>query len=242
LIAALLVFHLGIIWRQMHTNYPGPGRTDRSIVGSRLWPSYAAKSVGLFFFVFSAVAILGGLVQIDPVWIYGPYNPVAVIPGAQPDWYLGWVEGAMRLFPAVNLHIGRWLIPEVFFPAILMPTLLFAALYAYPFLEKHFSRGEDREHNVLRLPYRHPFNTAFGSAILMFLLVLIVAGGDDVVAVATGSSVVMIRSVLRVLVFVAPAITAAVVYVWCAEKRRRATSQPAATPENAPAQALEQEQ
>ena len=221
MIAALLVLHLSIIWRQLHTNYPGPRRTDRSIVGSRLWPSYAVKSVGLFFMVFALVAMLGGLAQIDPVWIYGPYNPVAVIPGAQPDWYLAWVEGAMRLSPAFNLHFGRWLVPEVFFPAVLMPALLFGVLYAYPFMDKFFSLRKDKPHNVLRLPYHHPFNTAFGSAILMFLLVLLFAGGDDVVAVATGSSVVTIRLILRVLVFVAPALTAAVVYVICAEMRRR---------------------
>ncbi|HVN21855.1 MAG TPA: cytochrome bc complex cytochrome b subunit, partial [Dongiaceae bacterium] len=115
-ISALLAVHLAIIWRQRHTNYPGPHRTDRTIVGSRLWPSYAAKSMGLFFLLFGFIAMLGGLVQIDPVWIYGPFDPVGIMPGAQPDWYLGWIEGAMRLFPGVNVRIGGYLIPELFFP------------------------------------------------------------------------------------------------------------------------------
>lgn len=221
LITGLLVLHLGMIWRQLHTNYPGPRRTDDTIVGSRLWPSYAAKSLGLFFLVFSLIAMLGGLVQIDPVWIYGPYSPAKVIPGAQPDWYLGWVEGAMRLFPGVNVSIGhRVLVPEVFFPAVLLPATLFGVLYLYPFLEKLIS-GDDQPHNVLRLPYLHPFNTALGCAVFMFLLVLLFAGSDDIFAVANDGSVVMIRAVLRVLVFVLPALTAAGVYVWCAEARRR---------------------
>lgn len=223
LIAALLILHLSMVWRQLHTNYPGPGRTNQTIVGSRLWPSYAAKSFGLFFLVFALIAMLGGLVQIDPVWLYGPYSPSKVIPGAQPDWYLGWVEGAMRLFPGINIHIGHTvLVPEVFFPGMLLPLLLFAALYAYPFVEKIFSPDDDRAHNILRLPYLHPFNTALGCSVFMFLAVLLVSGGDDVIAVETGSSVVLMRAVLRVLVFVLPACTAAVVYVLCAEARRKA--------------------
>lgn len=229
LIAVLLALHLGIIWRQLHTNYPGPRRTDASIVGSRLWPSYAAKSVGLFSLVFALIALLGGMVQIDPVWIYGPYNPVAVIPGAQPDWYLGWVEGALRLFPGVNLHVGQYLlIPAVFFPGLLLPLLIFGTLYAYPLLEKLFSFN-DQPHNVLLLPYQQPFSTATGCAVLMFLLVLLVAGGDDVIAVATGTSVVTIRTILRILVFIAPAVTGALVYLVCrAVQRRSAAPHPTA--------------
>jgi len=72
----------------MHTNYHGPHRTDSTIVGSRLWPSYTLKSLGPFLLIFALMAALGGLVQIDPVWVDGPYNPVASMPSAQPDWYL----------------------------------------------------------------------------------------------------------------------------------------------------------
>jgi len=220
LISVLIAVHLFIIWRQYHTNYPGPMRTNRTIVGSRVWPSYTLKSLGLFFFVFALVAGLGGLVQIDPVWIYGPDNPAAVLPGAQPDWYLGWVEGAMRLFPGVNLHLGRWLIPEVFFPGMLFPSLVFLVLYLYPFLDRFSSQDRD-EHHVLRLPSQQPFRTALGCAVLALMAVLLVAGGDDVIAVATGSSVVAIRTLLRILVFAAPAFTGFVVYSICRLKSRR---------------------
>jgi len=232
LITVLLAAHLAIIWRQLHTNYPGPRRTEKTIVGSRLWPSYTAKSLGLFFLVFTLVAMLGGLVQIDPIWIYGPDNPVAIAPGAQPDWYLGWVEGAMRLFPGVNLRLGHWLVPEVFFPALLFPALVFIALYAWPWVEKAFS-FDDKPHNVLRLPYQQPFITSLGCGFFVFLLVLLFAGGDDVVAVATGSSVVLIRTILRILVFVAPAVTFALVYLLCRRmQRRRMTSTALVAPED----------
>jgi ubiquinol-cytochrome c reductase cytochrome b subunit len=220
LIAGLLVLHLGMIWRQLHTNYPGPKRSNRTIVGSRLWPSYTAKSVGLLLMVFAVVAALGGFAQIDPVWIYGPYDPTAVMAGAQPDWYLGWVEGAMRLFPGINLHIGHWLIPELFFPAVLMPTLVFGALYAYPFVEKLFSDDVGNQ-NVLRLPYEQPFNTALGFGVFLFMLVLLVAGGDDIMAVAIHGSVIRIRTILRILVFVAPALGGALAYFVCVNMRNK---------------------
>lgn len=220
LLASLIGAHLLIIWRQYHTNYPGPGRTDKTIVGSRLWPSYTLKSLGLFALLFAVIAGLGGLVQIDPVWVYGPYNPISVLPGAQPDWYLGWVEGAMRLFPGVNAHFGPYLIPEVFFPAVLFPTLVFVILYAYPFLEK-LANLDFREHNVLLLPWQQPVNTAIGCGVLALMLVLLFAGGDDVMAVALNLSVVAIRSILRVLVFVVPIVTGIVTYGICIAIRRR---------------------
>jgi len=221
ILAALLVLHLAIIWRQKHTNYPGPGRTETSIVGSRMWPSYAAKSVGLCFIVFGFIAALGAMVQINPVWVYGPDNPAAVLPSAQPDWYLGWVEGALRLFPGVNVHFGKWLVPQVFFPGVLFPLLLFIFLYSYPFLERLLLIDDDKPHNILRLPYQQPGNTAFGCALFVLLLVLFFAGSDDVIAVAVGGSVVAIRSILRVLVFVAPAVTAVIAYAVCSLCRRQ---------------------
>lgn len=219
LIAGLLVLHLGMIWRQLHTNFPGPRRTNRTIVGSRLWPSYTAKSVGLLFLVFAIVAALGGFAQIDPVWIYGPYDPSAIMAGAQPDWYLGWIEGAMRLFPAINLHLGHWLVPEVFFPAVLMPSLVFGALYLFPFVEKLYS-SDVGDQNVLRLPYEQPINTALGVGVLIFMLILLVGGGDDIIAVATGRSVVELRNILRVLILLVPPTAAVLAYLICARMMR----------------------
>lgn len=219
-ISILLALHLGIIWRQYHTNYPGPRRSNHQITGARVWPTYTAKSIGLFFMVFAVIAALGGLVQIDPVWIYGPYSTAAIIPGAQPDWYLGWVEGAMRLFPGVNLHLGKYLIPGVFFPGVLFPALVFLVLYLYPFFDKAISR-DTQAHHVLRLPYEQPFHTAFGCAVFIFMLVLLFAASDDVIAVGVGGSVTQIRLIFRVIVFVAPAITGIIVYMLCLRAKRK---------------------
>lgn len=220
LIALLICAHVALIWRQLHTNYPGKGRSDDLIVGSRLWPTYTVKSIALFLAIFAVVAALGSRLQIDPIWIYGPYKPVGIMPGAQPDWYLGWVEGAMRLFPGVNLRLWGWLVPEVFFPGFLFPFLLFVVLYSVPFLDKLIT-GDLRAHHVLRLPFEHPLGTGFGCAVFAFLIVLEFAGADDVVALAASSSVVAMRALLRVLVFAMPGLTGAVVYAWCEAARRR---------------------
>lgn len=219
LIGTLLAVHLSIVWRQYHTNLPGPGRSNKTIVGSRLWPSYTAKSIGLFCLLFAAIAALGGLAQIDPVWIYGPYAPFAVMPAAQPDWYLGWVEGAMRLAPNFNIHAGGRLIPNVFFPGLLFPVLLFAVLYVYPFFEQwlSFERGN---HHVLLRPWEQPFNTAIGCSVMSFLIVLFFAGGDDVIAIAVGWSLTDLRALLRILALTVPPIVFGLTYACCVRVRR----------------------
>ena len=220
LITVLIGAHLALIWRQMHTNYPGKGRSEKLIVGSRLWPTYTLKSIALFVAVFALIAALGAYSQIDPVWIYGPYKSVSIIPDAQPDWYLGWVEGAMRLFPGVNLRLWGYLIPEVFFSGFLFPMLLFITLYSVPFLDKLIT-GDERPHNLLRLPSDHPLSTGFGVAVITFLVVLEFAGGDDVLAIQAGSSVIWIRTLLRVLVFVLPALFGTLACFLCKRSARR---------------------
>ncbi|MDQ3574416.1 MAG: cytochrome b, partial [Actinomycetota bacterium] len=92
-ITGLLGAHLAILWRQKHTQFPGPGRTERNVVGSHLWPTYTARSMALFCLVLAVLAALAGLAQINPVWLYGPFRPASVSTAAQPDWYLGWIEG-----------------------------------------------------------------------------------------------------------------------------------------------------
>jgi ubiquinol-cytochrome c reductase cytochrome b subunit len=238
MISGLLGLHLFMIWRQLHTNYPGPQRTNRTIVGSRLWPSYTAKSIGLLLLVFGVIAALGGLFQIDPVWTYGPYDPASIMAGAQPDWYLGWVEGAIRLFPGINLRIGHWLIPELFFPAVLMPSLLFVGLYSWPFVEKFFS-SDKGDQNVLRLPYEQPIPTAGGAGLFTFLLILLIAGGDDFLALAIDGSVVEIRTILRILVLVVPPCAAALTYALCATLKKRKAVRNAVEPQRSEIAATE---
>ena len=123
-IAGLLGAHLAILWRQKHTQFRGPGRTEDNIEGSHLWPSYAAKSIGLFFIVTGVLAALGGLAQINPVWLYGPYDPAqasAATAGSQPDWYVGWLDGALRIMPGWEIRAFGHTIANPFFPGAVLP-------------------------------------------------------------------------------------------------------------------------
>jgi ubiquinol-cytochrome c reductase cytochrome b subunit len=183
MIVALLSAHLAMLWRQKHTQFPGPGRTERNVVGSRLYPTYALKSLGYFFVIAGVVTALGGLVQINPIWLYGPYTPAGagVSAGSQPDWYVGWLEGALRLFPAWEVRAFGHTIPSVFFPGVLLPGITFTLMFLWPFLEARLT-GDHEPHHLLDRPRDRPHRTGFGVAVLTFYFVLFVAGGNDVIA------------------------------------------------------------
>ena len=211
LIIALLGIHLALVWRQKHTQFSEPGRTESNVVGSKLWPTYTAKSVGLFFGVFAVLCLLGGLVQINPVWLYGPFEPQQVSSPAQPDWYLGWVEGAIRLFPSWEPRAFGYEIPNPFFPAVLLPGLTFGLLYAWPFLEARFT-GDRDAHHLLDRPRDRPVRTALGATTLAFYGVLFVAASNDLIAKWLRVSVLATTNVFRVLLVVLPVLVGYVTY------------------------------
>jgi ubiquinol-cytochrome c reductase cytochrome b subunit len=202
-IVGLLTAHLAILWHQKHTDFPGPGKTDRTIHGSRLWPQYTAKSVGLFCFVAAVLAGLGGLAQINPVWIYGPYRVAAATSASQPDWYIGWLEGALRVMPNVEIRLFHHTVANPFFPGILMPGITFGVLYAWPLLEARFS-GDRKPHNLLDRPRDRPLRTAFGVGALSFYFVLFLAGGTDVLASTFGLSIQALVHTFQVCCIVVP--------------------------------------
>jgi quinol---cytochrome-c reductase cytochrome b subunit len=225
IIGALLVLHLLIIWRQKHTNYPGPGRTNRTVVGTRLWPVYATKSVGFFFLVFGILAAMGAFLEVNPVWLYGPYDPSAVSSGSQPDWYLGWLEGALRLFPPFEPTILGVTIPNPFFGGVLLPLLMLGGLFAYPFLEQWIT-GDREVHHILDRPSSRPGRTAIGAGFITFFLVLTIAGSNDIFSVISGVRIDVIRDVLRIAVIVLPIVVAALTFLVCRRLAGR-RSQPA---------------
>lgn len=204
-IAVLLGVHLAMVWRQKHTQFPGLGRTEHNIVGSRQWPTYALRSAALLAAVGSVIAALGGLVQINPVWLYGPYEPAAVTTSAQPDWYIGWLEGALRITPDFRLKLFGYRVPEAVVPGVGLPMVVVGLLYAWPFLERWVTR--DRQaHHLLDRPRDRPARTAIGAGGLAFGIVLMLAGGQDVYAVWLNVPVTTVTLVLQLgLVIVPPA-------------------------------------
>ena len=224
LIIALISVHLALIWHQKHTQFPGGGRTDRNVHGIRFWPSYATESVGLFFGVASVLTLLGGLAQINPIWLYGPFRVANVTGPAQPDWYLGWLEGALRMFPAWEIRIGGVVVPNPFFPAVLLPGITFMMLYAWPLLERRFT-GDYAAHHLLERPHERPVRTALGVAALAFYVVLFLGGSNDLIAKWFGVPVETITWVLRIGVIVSPVVAGFVAYWFMSAYRRSGAPQ-----------------
>ncbi|MGH9226590.1 MAG: cytochrome bc1 complex cytochrome b subunit [Acidimicrobiales bacterium] len=206
LIIGLLSAHLAILWRQKHTQFPGRGRSEKTITGSRLWPTYALKSVATFFLVAGVLSGLAGLFQINPVWLYGPYDATqaaAATSGSQPDWYVGWLDGALRVMPGWEIRALDHTIANPFFPGVLMPGLTFAALYLWPWIERRFTK-DDAPHNLLDRPRDVPLRTATGAAAIAFYGILFVAGGNDVLAALTQIAPETITNIFRVGIIVLP--------------------------------------
>jgi ubiquinol-cytochrome c reductase cytochrome b subunit len=153
LLLALVTAHLILVFYLKHTHWTGRGRSNRNAVGKPMFPQFVASSSGLFLIVFGVLTLLAGVAQINPVWAYGPYRADVVSTGSQPDWYVGFLEGSLRLVPpwetAVAGHTVMW---NVLLPAVVLPLALFAVLYAYPFLERIFPR---RSSSILPVSLGH---------------------------------------------------------------------------------------
>jgi ubiquinol-cytochrome c reductase cytochrome b subunit len=215
-IAAVMGIHLAIVWRQKHTQFPGPGRTEDNVVGSPLWPSYAARSGGLMAGLLAVLCLLGGLAQINPIWLYGPFRPESVTTAAQPDWYMGWLEGALRLGPAWRPSVFGYEFSELVWPAVLLPGLTFGLLYAWPFIEAKLT-GDRSVHHLLDRPRDHPARTSLGTGVVTFYLVLFTAGAQDVIAQYMKAPVPTVTWTLRILLVVLPFVVAYVTWRLCRE-------------------------
>ncbi|MFV1971798.1 MAG: cytochrome b N-terminal domain-containing protein [Acidimicrobiia bacterium] len=202
-ITLLLVIHMVILVRQRHTQFPGRGRRENNIVGLRLWPTYAMKAVGVFFLTGAVLSAMGGLIQINPIWMFGPFRAADVSSASQPDWYVGWLEGALRLMPAWELRASPFEIPNPFYPSLLLAGGVFVILYAWPWMEARLT-GDYEIHHLLDRPSERPTRTSLGLAGLSFFGVLFIAGGDDVIAVWLNMSVNTMVRILQLLVVVLP--------------------------------------
>ncbi len=214
MILLMVGIHLFMVVIHKHTQYPGPGRNDRNVVGYPLGPVYAAKAGGFFFIVFGIIAFISAFFQINPIWNYGPYDPSPVSAGTQPDWYIGWVDGALRLMPGWLFNIPmEWNIPfpwgvntlsfNVLAPALIPAGIVFTLLFAYPWIERWVTR-DNREHHVLDRPRNAPTRTAIGMAGFIFYCVMWAAASSDLIATHFQVSLNDVTYWLRVLFFVGP--------------------------------------
>ena len=218
-IAGLLGAHMGLLWLQRHTQYPGRKRSDRVIIGTPMVPAYALRTTGYFFLIAGVLTAMGGLFQINPVWLYGPYQAWDSTSFAQPDWYTGWLEGAVRMTPAWDIHIGGFLLPGLFWPAALLPGIVMGFLFAWPWLDAALLRDDDF-YNVLQTPRDRPGRTAIGAGLLTFLFCLLLAGGDDVFASVFHWNLPTLLSVMQGLTLGLPSVVGGLVYAIFHHRRR----------------------
>jgi ubiquinol-cytochrome c reductase cytochrome b subunit len=215
ILLALIALHLLILVKQKHTQFPGAGRTEHNVVGNRLFPTFAAKATGLIFVVFGICAALGGLVQINPIWLWGPYNPAQVSAASQPDWYIGFLDGSTRLFPPWDINLpGDYTIPALFWPTVVVAGLMFTVLAIYPMLERKLT-GDTASHHLLQRPRDVPVRTALGAMALTFYGMLMISGGNDVIADKFDISLNAMTWVGRIGVIILPPIAYAVTYRIC---------------------------
>lgn len=204
---ALIGLHLILVFYNKHTQFPGPGRSEKNVVGSPFFPIYTAKAGGFFFVVFGVITLMSAVLQINPIWKYGPYNPAEVSAGSQPDFYIGYLEGALRMMPSWEWHIGSttwsW---NVFIPGIIGFVALPLAVAVYPFLEKWVT-GDNQEHHILDRPRNTANRTAIGVAALAVFVVLMVAGANDIIADRFSLSLEAITRACQIAIFAAPIIS-----------------------------------
>jgi len=222
LILGLVTAHLMLVWYQKHTQFPGPGRTNNNVVGYPLMPVYMAKAGGFFFVVFGLTALLGAFVQINPIWAFGPYTPDQVTAGSQPDWYMGWLDGALRVMPGnMETHIWHYTISwNILVPAVLLAGAIFTAMALYPWIERYIT-GDTEVHNLLERPRDNATRTAIGAMALTFYTLLWIGGGNDIIALNFHTSINLITRFLEVALFVLPPIAFLLTKRFCLSLQRR---------------------
>ena len=220
LILAMIGAHMLMVVFHKHTQWPGPGRTEKNVVGYPMLPVYMAKAGGFFFIVFGVVALMGAFMTINPVWRFGPYNPAEVTAGSQPDWYMGIAEGLLRIMPGWETEIfGVTISWNVMLPGQIAPFLLLGTFLAYPFIEAWIT-GDKREHHLLQRPRNAPTRTAFLVAMMTAYGLLWAAGGNDILADKFHISLNAITYFMRVAVFVLPVIAFIITRRWCISLQR----------------------
>ena len=206
ILIATLGVHLLLMIINKHTQYAGPGRTNDNVVGVPVMPVFAAKAGGFFFIVFGALFLIGAFFTINPIWNYGPYDPSPVSAGTQPDWYIGFADGALRLVPPGLEFVlfGYTYTINVLLPLAVLPIFLGLVAF-YPFIEAWIT-GDKREHHIAERPRNAPARTAIGAAGITFYAVLWAAASSDLIATHFLLSIEGVIRTMQILLFIAPVI------------------------------------
>jgi ubiquinol-cytochrome c reductase cytochrome b subunit len=216
LLATLIAIHLALIAARHHTQFrESPRHTEKRVIGVPAFPGQAPRSLALMFGTFGVLFLLGGLVQINPIWQWGPFEPYLATNGAQPDWYLGWLIGALRLMPGFDVTIGHFtLIPNPFWGGVLFPLFVLGVLAAFPWIERRLT-GDHGVHNLADRPRDAPNRTAFGVAFLFWVFAIFGFGAADRILVLWNIGYNTQLYIFRIGIWVIPVILFVVVRRIC---------------------------
>jgi ubiquinol-cytochrome c reductase cytochrome b subunit len=216
LIGMLLTAHLLLVAFRHHTQFRRRrAQSNHVVMGVPTFPGQTPRSVGLLLAVAGVLFLLGGLVQINPIWQWGPYHVYDATNGAQPDWYLGWLIGGLRLVPGFDVVIGKYtLVPNPFWGGALFPLVVFGFLYFWPWLERKWS-GDNGWHNVLERPRDNPRRTGIGVGMITWVTLVFVAGSSDRVNLTFGIPYTGQIWFYRVFSFVGPVLAGTIAWWVC---------------------------
>jgi ubiquinol-cytochrome c reductase cytochrome b subunit len=204
LILGLVTAHLFIMFHQKHTQMPGKKNTEKNVVGQPFWPYFVLKGQAWFFFIFGALVVLATFAQINPIWLYGPYSPLNISSASQPDFYMGFMEGALRMmFPWETNFLGHTISWSVFIPALVPLGLIFTGAALWPFFER-WATGDKSEHHINDRPRNAPVRTGIGVAAVAFYGVGWAEGANDVIADHFQIPLYTVTWIARVAIFVVP--------------------------------------
>ena len=206
LLLALISAHLFIMFHQKHTQNAGVRQTEKNVVGQPMYPYFMAKTGAWFFFIFGGLAVLSTVAQVNPIWLYGPYNPVSISAGSLTDFYMGFLEGSLRVSPSWTWDIGGHTIAwNVLVPALVPLGLILTGAALWPFIER-WATGDNAEHHINDRPRNAPTRTAVGVAAVTFYILLLLEGANDLIAMHLDISLYLTTEIARWAIFLGPAV------------------------------------
>ncbi|MEU4543358.1 cytochrome bc1 complex cytochrome b subunit [Nonomuraea dietziae] len=219
ILLALISAHMVLMWVQKHTQMPGKGRNNHNVVGAPFYPAFMLKAGAYFMFTFAVVAGMATFAQINPIWAFGPYTPADISAGSQPDFYMGFLEGSLRLMPPWEINLFGasefgTLPLSVIIPALVPMGIVMTGLALYPFVERWVT-GDNREHHIADRPRNNPHRTSIGMAAITFYGVLWLLGANDELSANFQISLNWTTYIGRVLVLVGPVIAYIITYRVC---------------------------
>jgi ubiquinol-cytochrome c reductase cytochrome b subunit len=174
-------------------------------------------------FTGAALVVLGAAAQINPVWLFGPYQPDSIGAGSAPDWYMGFLDGALRIMPGWEVSLGGHVLAlGVLIPAVVVPGLLFTLIAAYPLLDGWVAGGRPLPRLLPPRPADPANRAGAGVAAITLYGLMWAAAANDEIAYHLQIPLYTVTWLFRVLALAGPVLAFALTRaIWHAAQARR---------------------